>query len=111
MNHDNNWYDLICETLFNNDWIQISPAFFFKVKWQMQMFYIYIGIFSSPDKLLGSRRFKMAKKIIIVALAVLLLACLATFLGVFFGLKKDRANGSWKAAVAADAGPCSEVGR
>uniref|UniRef100_A0A3B5L5Y8 Glutathione hydrolase n=1 Tax=Xiphophorus couchianus TaxID=32473 RepID=A0A3B5L5Y8_9TELE len=47
----------------------------------------------------------------LMALAVLLLACLATFLGVFFGLRKDRANGSWKAAVAADAGPCSEVGR
>ncbi|XP_014855401.1 PREDICTED: gamma-glutamyltranspeptidase 1-like [Poecilia mexicana] len=53
----------------------------------------------------------MAKKVIIVALAVLLLACLAIFLGVFFGLKSNRANGSWKAAVAADAGPCSEVGR
>ncbi|KAM4719737.1 glutathione hydrolase 1 proenzyme [Anableps anableps] len=51
----------------------------------------------------------MAKKIIIVALAVLLLACLATFLGVFFGIKRE--SGYKKAAVAADAGPCSEVGR
>ncbi|XP_008422387.1 gamma-glutamyltranspeptidase 1 [Poecilia reticulata] len=53
----------------------------------------------------------MAKKVIIVAVAVLLSACLATFLGVFFGLNSNRANGSWKAAVAADAGTCSEVGR
>ncbi|XP_015240594.1 PREDICTED: gamma-glutamyltranspeptidase 1-like isoform X1 [Cyprinodon variegatus] len=51
----------------------------------------------------------MAKKIIIVALAVLLLACLATFLGVFFGVK--RQSGYKKAAVAADAGRCSEIGR
>ncbi|KAM4532844.1 glutathione hydrolase 1 proenzyme [Fundulus diaphanus] len=51
----------------------------------------------------------MVKKLIIVALAVLLLACVATFLGVFFGVKKE--NGYRKAAVAADAGRCSEVGR
>ncbi|MEQ2279727.1 Gamma-glutamyltranspeptidase 1 [Ameca splendens] len=51
----------------------------------------------------------MAKKIIIVALAVLLLACLATFLGVFFGVTKR--SGYWKAAVAADSTTCSEVGR
>ncbi len=52
----------------------------------------------------------MAKKTIIVALAVLLLACVATFVGVYFGVGR-REQVYFKAAVAADAGPCSEVGR
>ncbi|XP_034751814.1 glutathione hydrolase 1 proenzyme [Etheostoma cragini] len=56
----------------------------------------------------------MAKKTIIVALVVLLLASVATFVGVFFGVerrKQPSVPGYLKAAVAADAGPCSEVGR
>lgn len=55
---------------------------------------------------------KMGKKMIIVALAMLILAAVATFVGVFFGVGRRTHPGvSWKAAVAADAGPCSEVGR
>lgn len=53
----------------------------------------------------------MAKKTIIVALTMLLLAAVATFVGVFFGVGRRRQNVYVKAAVAADAGPCSEVGR
>ncbi|XP_078127737.1 glutathione hydrolase 1 proenzyme [Sander vitreus] len=56
----------------------------------------------------------MAKKTIIVALSILLLASVATFVGVFFGVerrKQPSEPGYLKAAVAADAGPCSEVGR
>uniref|UniRef100_UPI0037E76C74 glutathione hydrolase 1 proenzyme n=1 Tax=Semicossyphus pulcher TaxID=241346 RepID=UPI0037E76C74 len=56
----------------------------------------------------------MAKKTIILALALLLLASVATFVGVFFGVgerKQQREHVYLKAAVAADAGPCSEVGR
>lgn len=56
----------------------------------------------------------MAKKTIIVALAMLLLAAAATFVGVFFGvgkMKRPSEQVFLKAAVAADAGPCSEVGR
>ncbi|XP_028458239.1 glutathione hydrolase 1 proenzyme [Perca flavescens] len=56
----------------------------------------------------------MAKKIIIVALAMLLLASVATFVGVFFGVERRKQPSEpryFKAAVAADAGPCSEVGR
>lgn len=52
----------------------------------------------------------MVKKRIIVSLVMLLLACVATFVGVFFGVGR-REQRHWKAAVAADAGPCSEVGR
>lgn len=50
----------------------------------------------------------MAKKTIIIALLILVLAAVATFLGVFFGVERRR---YWKAAVAADAGHCSVVGR
>ncbi|XP_070845318.1 glutathione hydrolase 1 proenzyme [Chaetodon trifascialis] len=50
----------------------------------------------------------MAKKTIIIALLILLLAAVATFLGVFFGVERRR---YWRAAVAADAGHCSVVGR
>ncbi|XP_049908972.1 glutathione hydrolase 1 proenzyme [Epinephelus moara] len=56
----------------------------------------------------------MAKKTIIVAVAMLLLAAAATFVGVFFGvgkMKRPSEQVFLKAAVAADAGPCSEVGR
>uniref|UniRef100_A0A8C5HFK2 Glutathione hydrolase n=1 Tax=Gouania willdenowi TaxID=441366 RepID=A0A8C5HFK2_GOUWI len=56
----------------------------------------------------------MAKKTIILALALLLLAAVATFVGVFFGVgSQSHPSGKvyYKAAVAADAGPCSEVGR
>lgn len=57
---------------------------------------------------------KMVNKTIIVALTLLLLASVATFVGVFFGVerRKQRSEHVYlKAAVAADAGPCSEVGR
>ncbi|XP_076614900.1 glutathione hydrolase 1 proenzyme [Chaetodon auriga] len=50
----------------------------------------------------------MAKKTIIIAMLLLLLAAAATFLGVFFGVERRK---YWKAAVAADAGHCSVVGR
>eukprot|EP00064_Thunnus_orientalis_P007646 superscaffoldBa00000860_g7668 len=56
----------------------------------------------------------MAKKTIVVALALLLLAAVATFVGVFFGVGRRKPNSEdvyLKAAVAADAGPCSEIGR
>ncbi|KAF3702072.1 Glutathione hydrolase 1 proenzyme [Channa argus] len=56
----------------------------------------------------------MVKKIITVALVVLLLASVATFVGVFFGVGRRTPASEHvysKAAVAADAGPCSEVGR
>ncbi|KAK2819117.1 hypothetical protein Q5P01_024678 [Channa striata] len=56
----------------------------------------------------------MVKKTITVALVVLLLASVATFVGVFFGVGRRKPpieHVKWKAAVAADAGPCSEVGR
>ncbi|XP_030291945.1 glutathione hydrolase 1 proenzyme [Sparus aurata] len=56
----------------------------------------------------------MAKKTILVGLAVLLLAAVGTFVGVFFGVGRKTEPSqhvNLKAAVAADAGPCSEVGR
>ncbi|XP_019938108.1 glutathione hydrolase 1 proenzyme [Paralichthys olivaceus] len=56
----------------------------------------------------------MVKKSIVVALAILLLASVATFVGVFFSVGRKKVPGQHvysKAAVAADAGPCSEVGR
>ncbi|XP_070780814.1 glutathione hydrolase 1 proenzyme [Enoplosus armatus] len=56
----------------------------------------------------------MINKTIIVALALLLLVSAATFVGVFFGVERTKQPGEQvylKAAVAADAGPCSEVGR
>ena len=57
----------------------------------------------------------MVSKTVVLALAVLLVAALSTFLGVFFGVK-DGGGGPSKwvfssAAVAADAGPCSVIGR
>ncbi|XP_072311533.1 glutathione hydrolase 1 proenzyme [Eucyclogobius newberryi] len=54
----------------------------------------------------------MDKKVIALALLLLLVAVAGTFLGVYFGVGKGNASGVFfKAAVAADAGKCSEVGR
>ncbi|XP_068430519.1 glutathione hydrolase 1 proenzyme isoform X2 [Clinocottus analis] len=56
----------------------------------------------------------MGKTTIIATLGLLLLASVATFVGVFFGVggrKQPSEQVYLKAAVAADAGPCSEVGR
>lgn len=56
----------------------------------------------------------MVQKAIIAALAMLLLASVGTFVGVFFAVRSRKQPGEQvylKAAVAADAGPCSEVGR
>ncbi|KAL2099967.1 hypothetical protein ACEWY4_004361 [Coilia grayii] len=56
----------------------------------------------------------MVRKSIVVGLLVLLVAAVGTFLAVFFGVgKKKEPEGTayFKAAVAADAGPCSEIGR
>uniref|UniRef100_A0A668A6C2 Gamma-glutamyltransferase 1b n=1 Tax=Myripristis murdjan TaxID=586833 RepID=A0A668A6C2_9TELE len=56
----------------------------------------------------------MVRKIVCVALTVLLVAAVSTFVGVFFGVgsRKPPSEHSYrKAAVAADAGRCSEIGR
>lgn len=54
----------------------------------------------------------MGKKVIVLALLLLVVAAVATFLGVFFSVGKRSHPGVFsKAAVAADAGKCSEVGR
>ncbi|KAL3041773.1 hypothetical protein OYC64_019868 [Pagothenia borchgrevinki] len=56
----------------------------------------------------------MTKKTVSLALTVLLLVSVATFLGVFYGVGKRKIPAEHvyqKAVVAADAGPCSEVGR
>ncbi|KAG7272422.1 hypothetical protein CRUP_013176, partial [Coryphaenoides rupestris] len=56
----------------------------------------------------------MVSKTVVVALAVLLVAAVATFLGVFFGADVRRPPEEpffSRAAVASDAGPCSEIGR
>lgn len=56
----------------------------------------------------------MGKKVIVLALLVLLLAAVGTFLGVFFSVGRTSTGSDGvfsKAAVAADAGKCSEVGR
>lgn len=52
----------------------------------------------------------MAKKMAIVALLLLLLAAAGTFLGVYYSVGRNQHHGFYKAAVAADAGPCSDVG-
>ncbi|KAI1882390.1 hypothetical protein AGOR_G00250190 [Albula goreensis] len=59
---------------------------------------------------------KMVQKPIVVGLTVLLLAVVCIFIGVYFGVEKRQTSSSSshtysKAAVAADAGPCSEIGR
>uniref|UniRef100_A0A8C8J1J0 Uncharacterized protein n=1 Tax=Oncorhynchus tshawytscha TaxID=74940 RepID=A0A8C8J1J0_ONCTS len=56
----------------------------------------------------------MVHKSIVVGLVVLLVAAMSTFVGVFFGLgSRTSSNGHSysRAAVAADAGRCSEIGR
>ncbi|CAL1569447.1 unnamed protein product [Knipowitschia caucasica] len=56
----------------------------------------------------------MGKAVVVLAVLLLLLASVATFLGVFFGVSHRSSSGDtvfFKAAVAADAGRCSEVGR
>ncbi|KAG1929489.1 glutathione hydrolase 1 proenzyme [Pimephales promelas] len=58
----------------------------------------------------------MVQKYTVVGLALLLLAAVGTFLAVFFSVQGKKAspepeNGYFKAAVAADAGTCSEIGR
>ncbi|XP_030598078.1 glutathione hydrolase 1 proenzyme [Archocentrus centrarchus] len=56
----------------------------------------------------------MSKKKITAGLAALLLGSAVTFVGVYFGVgRREAAHERWysKAAVAADAGPCSEIGR
>lgn len=61
---------------------------------------------------LPSRR--MAQKYIVLGLTVLLVAVVCIFVGVFFGVDRmSSSSASYfsKAAVAADAGHCSEIGR
>ncbi|XP_051973634.1 glutathione hydrolase 1 proenzyme-like [Xyrauchen texanus] len=58
----------------------------------------------------------MVQKSIVVGLLLLVLAAVGTFVGVFFGVRGKTSTfepglGYFKAAVAADAGPCSEIGR
>ncbi|XP_035247677.1 glutathione hydrolase 1 proenzyme-like isoform X1 [Anguilla anguilla] len=55
----------------------------------------------------------MVQKSIVIGLAALLVAVVCIFLGVFFGVDRTSSSSSYysKAAVAADAGPCSEIGR
>ncbi|XP_010875848.2 glutathione hydrolase 1 proenzyme [Esox lucius] len=54
----------------------------------------------------------MVRKSIVVGLLVLLVAAVGTFVGVFFGVgNRSPSNSYYSAAVAADAGPCSEIGR
>lgn len=52
----------------------------------------------------------MARKMVVVALILLLSAAAGTFLGVFYGAERKQHHGFYKAAVAADTGPCSDVG-
>ncbi|XP_028851558.1 gamma-glutamyltransferase 1a isoform X4 [Denticeps clupeoides] len=59
---------------------------------------------------------KMVKKSLVAGMVVLLVAALGFFLGVFLGLGNKQLTGPSdhfysKAAVAADAGKCSEIGR
>lgn len=59
---------------------------------------------------------RMVQKSVVVALAVLLIASVGTFLGVFFGYRGKLSSvvserSYTNASVAADAGPCSEIGR
>uniref|UniRef100_A0A671L0M5 Glutathione hydrolase n=1 Tax=Sinocyclocheilus anshuiensis TaxID=1608454 RepID=A0A671L0M5_9TELE len=60
----------------------------------------------------------MVQKSTVVGLTLLLLAAVGTFLAVFFSVQGKKSspepepeNGYFKAAVAADAGTCSEIGR
>lgn len=71
-------------------------------------------MFSRQDSkvLLVSHRTQseMSAKTAVVALLLLLLAAVGTFLGVYFGVGRKQHDGFYRAAVAADAGPCSDVG-
>lgn len=58
----------------------------------------------------------MVQKSVVLALAVLLIVSVGTFLGVFFGYQGKlppvvTETSYAHAAVAADAGTCSEIGR
>ncbi|XP_036385533.1 glutathione hydrolase 1 proenzyme-like [Megalops cyprinoides] len=55
----------------------------------------------------------MVRKSIVAGLAVLLIATVCIFVGVFYGVGKTPPSdyAFSRAAVAADAGPCSEIGR
>ncbi|XP_069475972.1 glutathione hydrolase 1 proenzyme isoform X2 [Ambystoma mexicanum] len=54
----------------------------------------------------------MKKRYVYVGILAVLLVALAIFLGLFFGLRSDPASHVYeKAAVATDAGTCSEIGR
>ncbi|XP_057674571.1 glutathione hydrolase 1 proenzyme-like isoform X2 [Corythoichthys intestinalis] len=73
-------------------------------------------IAEDPKKSQGSNNrkcIKMVKMTIVLAVTLLLLAAVAIFLGVFYGVN-DRGHQSDhvypKGAVAADAGPCSVIG-
>lgn len=52
----------------------------------------------------------MASKTAVIALLLLILAAAGTFLGVFYGVGRKQHDGFYRAAVAADAGLCSDVG-
>lgn len=59
---------------------------------------------------------KMVKKSLVAGLVVLLVAAVGFFMGVYLGIGNKRLTVSSdhfysKAAVAADAGKCSEIGR
>ncbi|XP_077593474.1 glutathione hydrolase 1 proenzyme-like isoform X2 [Stigmatopora nigra] len=56
------------------------------------------------------KRNKMAKMTIVLAVTLLLLATVAIFLGVFYGVDDMNQHVYQRAAVAADAGPCSVIG-
>ncbi|XP_077354683.1 glutathione hydrolase 1 proenzyme-like isoform X2 [Festucalex cinctus] len=68
---------------------------------------------ASQDLNASSKRVKMVKVTIVLAVALLLLAAVSIFLGVYFGVGgKSRPSDHvyLRAAVAADAGPCSVIG-
>lgn len=88
------------------DFTKLSEKF--QVKFHTFNVFLLTDISSVPGP------FDMSRNTIIVALALLLLASVATFVGVFFGVGSRKLPSSHvysRAAVAADAGPCSEVGR
>ncbi|KAL0965620.1 hypothetical protein UPYG_G00283620 [Umbra pygmaea] len=60
----------------------------------------------------GDTAHNMVHKSIVVGLLLLLVAAVCTFVGVFFGMGSRSSTNSYShAAVATDAGPCSEIGR
>nr|XP_040051381.1 gamma-glutamyltransferase 1a [Gasterosteus aculeatus aculeatus] len=77
------------------------------------LYLLYVQYFFSNC---ATRRRKMVGRSVIAGLVVLLVAAVSLFLGVFMGLGKKNTAAPMdhfysKAAVAADAGKCSEVGR